>query len=121
MENYDLKRKINDQIQNAEMRVATPGYGIVMGYNRYDNTATVLLSQPGSDMPGRFYTNVPCPTFPGIQMVAPERGRPCWVSFKDGLQSTPVITHFFHHSYRDLEYERQYVADNDVPRFMLEM
>lgn len=121
MQSFDQQRKINKSIEQAQLRVAQPGYGIVMAFDEKENTATVLLAYPGSDMPGEFYTNVPCPTHLGLQTVAPEVGRPCWVAFKDGLQSSPVITHFFHHSHADMEYEKQYTAENNVPRFMMEL
>lgn len=121
MQNFDEQRKINRSIEQAQLRTAQPGYGIVMEFNEEENTATVLMAYPGSDMPGEFYKNVPCPTSSGIQTVAPEVGRPCWIAFKDGLQSSPVITHFFHHSFGDMEYDKQYTAENNVPRFMLEL
>lgn len=121
MRNYKLDNKVQQEIATANLKTSQPGYGIVMEYNSTDNTATVLLAQPGSDIPGEFHRKVPCPTTFGVQSVAPEVGRPCWVTFRDGLQSSPVITHYFHHDYENMEYDAQYYAKNQTPRFMLEM
>lgn len=121
MQNHNLNRKIGEEIASANKREFQPGYGIVISYDEEDNTATVLLAEPGSDAPGQFFNSVPCPTTPGIQSVAPEIGRPCWVSFRDGLQSSPVITHFFHHSHADMEYDQQYYAINSTPRFLMDL
>lgn len=45
----------------------------------------------------------------------------CWVQFKGVTQTNPMITHFFNHSYNKIDYGKQYYADNEVPRFMMEM
>jgi hypothetical protein len=121
MQNHQLNNKVNEQITSSNKREARPGYGIIIDYNEQDNTATVLLAEPSSDAPGQYFTGVPCPTMLGVQSVAPEIGRPCWVMFRDGLQSSPVITHYFHHSYQDMEYDQQYYAVNSVPRFMMDL
>jgi len=124
MENKNLTNQIQEGISQARINQATPGYGLVMYYDAHDNTATVLMAQPGSDRPGEFYTGVPCPSYLGIQSVAPEQGRPCWVEFRDGMQSSPIITHFFHRptdEEENLEYASQFIAENHIPRFMLEM
>lgn len=121
MQNYSLSNKINEQISNANRQESQPGYGIIMDYNEEDNTATVLLAAPGSDEPGQYFTGVPCPTMLGVQSVAPEMGRPCWVMFRDGAQRSPFISHYFHHSYQDMEYDQQYYAINNTPRFMMDL
>lgn len=121
MQNRQINNQINQKITNSNMQGAQPGYGLVMEYNEEDNTATVLLSRPGSDLPGEYFTGVPCPTMLGVQNVAPETGRPCWVVFRDGVQTSPVITHYFNHAYQDMEYDKHYYAVNTTPRFMMDL
>jgi len=121
MKDLELEKTIQSLIEQKMKQTARPRYGIVLSYNRQDNTATVLLTSPDSDKPGDIYPNVLCPTNLGIQSSEPEMGRPCWVEFSGPDHHTPVITHFFHSSYRDMEYQQQYRATNDIPRFMMEL
>lgn len=117
-----FESKVRDRVVNpAFQEVAQPGYGVVLKYSVRENTATVLMSQPGSDQIGHIYTNVPCPTTVGLQMAAPEFGRPCWVQFADGTMSNPMITHYFNHNYEDIDHRRHSQAINDTPRFMTEL
>lgn len=120
--NPKFERKLREQIVYPDdLQRAEPGYGIIMDYNPTDNVATVLMSHPGSDQPGQFFHSVPCPTNMGVQTVAPEQGRQCWVVFKDGTMSNPMITHFFNHTFRDIDAYKNDRAVNDIPRFMLEL
>lgn len=97
---------------------AVPGYGIVMNYDPLHNTATVLMSSTASDQPGEIHREVLCPTNIGVQSVAPEVGRPCWVVFKNNNFGFPMITHFFNHVYNEIDYTKQNDATNSVPRYM---
>lgn len=122
MPNPKFEQKLRDQVVYPDaFQRAQPGYGIVMEYDSSDNTATVLMSMPGSDQIGQYYTKVPCPTNMGIQTVAPEQGRQCWVIFKDGTQANPMVTHFFNHIYSETDALTNGRAVNDIPRFMLEL
>lgn len=122
MRNYRAEQNLKDNVIAPQtMQRAEPGYGIVLSYNMQDNTAMVLAARPNSDQTGDTYNNVPCPYLPGVQMVAPEHGTMCWLAFKDGNQSLPMIVTFFKHDYRDSAYSRQTIAANDLPQFMLEM
>lgn len=117
-----FQQRVQDQIVTpSQQQTNQPGYGIVMAYDRLTNTATVLMSQPGSDQWGEFYANVPCPTSVGVQGVGPEIGRPCWVIFADGTMSNPMITHYFNHIYEDIDFDRQNKAQDSMPRFMREI
>jgi len=121
MKNYKVDKQVQEQIGIAKRKDARPGYGLIMHFNVLDNTATVAMSRPGSDQMGEIFSNVPCPVQLGVQTVAPEVGRPCWLEFKDGTQSNPIVTTYFSHSYDELDYDRQYYIDNDTPRFMTEL
>lgn len=92
-------------------------HGIVMAYDPYANTATVMLSARGSDVIGELHKNVPCPTNIGLQMAAPEPGRPCWVVFEGNNERNPVITHFYNHDYFRYDMKRQTIAKTGTPRF----
>lgn len=117
-----MKKRIQDEIllpkQVAECQ---PGWGMVTHYNATNNTAHVMMSRPGSDEPGEMYNNVPCPVNLGVQGVAPEPGRTCWVVFKSGNFQQPMITHFFNYNYTERDYGRSTYAPQVAPGFMLEM
>lgn len=114
-----FNQKLKESVLQPQLeQAAQPGYGIILDYNVRANTATVLMSNRGSEDLGEIYEQVPCPVQMGVQSMAPEPGRPCWISFKDNSFQFPVITHFFNHVYETVDYPRQYEAVNSVPRFM---
>lgn len=118
--------KFEEGIRNKLIRPqmeqsAQPGYALIMDYDPYSNTASVLMTNKGSDDPGDLYLKVPCPVYMGVQGVAPERGRHCWVAFKDNSVNYPVITHYFNHYYQNIDYDRHTQAINATPRFMFNM
>lgn len=122
MKNPKFEQKLRENVvDRAAMQNSQPGHGIVLTYDKEKNTATVLMSRPGSELPGEIHSGVACPSTVGLQTAAPEPGRPCLVMFKDGTQSYPMITHFFNPKFEEIDYERQYYIKNDIPRFMLEL
>lgn len=117
-----FEKKIKDNIITpARQQINTSGYGIIMNYDPGMNQATVMMSAMGSDFYGQMYHNVPCPTNIGVQVVAPEPGRPCFVNFKDNNDSYPVIVTYFNHVYAQVDFSRQTTATNNTPRYMLDM
>lgn len=117
---FEQKVKRNIIQPYLEQRIQS-GYGIVISYDMTRNTASVLMAQTGTDLPGDLYHNVPCPTQMGVQAVAPERGRQCWVDFKNADPNFPVITHFYNYHYEKVDYTRQQNAQAPLPRYMLGM
>lgn len=116
-----FESKLQDKIAQPGIdQMAHDGYGIVLGFDSNNNTATVLMSNKGSDAPGQTYTNVPCPTSIGVQMVAPDRGRPCWIAFKDSSYQYPIITAFFNPIYSQIDYTKQTQSITTTPRFMFQ-
>lgn len=98
------------------------GYGVVLSYDPASNTANVQMSKQDTSEMGQVYKNVPCPTNIGVQAVAPEQGRPCWVDFKGSGTSSdyfPVITTFFNHVYSIIDEPRQSPSVNNTPRYIL--
>lgn len=100
---------------DAERSRSRPG--IITSFNRIDNTATVILTGPNSDQIGDTYRDVPCPVYPGIQMAAPEAGRPCWVDFRGKDESRPIIVSYFNHEFSRFDYSRLYAAETGVPQY----
>ena len=96
-------------------------YGLIIDYDPIENTATVILSGQGSDQLGEILHNVYCPVHLGIQSVNPEKGRLCWVSFKDAAMAMPVINHFFSHVYSQVDFNRHNKAVVNTPRFIFSM
>ena len=117
-----FEQKVTEKLVQPQFEQgAQPGYGIIMDYNSFDNTATVLMANKGSDDLGELYSNVPCPVYLGVQSVAPEKGRPCWVAFKDNSTNFPVVTHYFNVFYSSIDHQRQTKAVNSMPRFMFNL
>lgn len=121
MKNVKFDQHIQGQINQANHEKSTSRYGIIMSYNSDDNTATVLLSSPDSDSMGDLVRKVPCPVYMGVQNVAPEPGRPCWVIFKGERESGPIITHYFNHAYEQFDNGRHNTARMSIPNFQINM
>lgn len=116
--NPKFENHIKSRISQADSERVKSRYGIVTGYDRTSNTATVLMTASDSDLPSEVLKNVPCPVLLGVQTVAPEPGRPCWVVFKGNSETFPVISHFFNHSYEKFDYKRQNNASTGIPSFV---
>lgn len=108
-------------VDAAEAQKAQPGYGIILDYDPTYHTATVMMADAFSDQPGELLYGVMCPTTVGLQVTAPEPGRPCWVVFRANDRNNAMITHFFNHVYHKIDYIRNTEALNTIPRYMLGM
>lgn len=117
-----FEQKLTERVVQPQMeQTAQAGYGIVYEYDSFNNTATVVMANRGSDDVGDLYRNVPCPVQLGVQNVAPEPGRPCWVAFKDNSPNFPIIVTYFNHVYAEVDYQRQTKAVTTTPRYMFDM
>jgi hypothetical protein len=112
-----MERVVAPVMQQA----ARPGYGVVMSFDVFTNTCTVVSALPGSDELGEIYTNVPMPVQTGVQAAAPAPGAMCWIMFRDGTQTDPYISHFFSWNYPQFNYQQQYAAKAPVPTYLLSM
>lgn len=122
MQHPKFEEKVNQAIVKPAMEQASKAtYGIILDYNQFKNTASVLVSHPGSDAPGEAFYNVPCPVHLGVQGQAPLPGRPCWVAFKDTTNWFPIVVAFFNHIYEDVDFDKQTIAKNNIPRYMITM
>jgi len=116
--NEHFEEFIQKRLNENEGRRVNDRQGVIMEYDRRTNTATVALSSQDSDIVGSILKKVPCPSYNGIQMIAPEEGRSCWVVFKGGRESQPYVTHFFNHDFGKFDYRRMYRAGNDIPKYL---
>lgn len=117
------KRAIEDcvksHVQSDRAQHPSGVLGVVSSYDRYTNTATVMVSAADSDAIEEILYKVPCPVLLGVQSVAPEPGRPCYVAFKGGNRNQALITHFYNHLYDETDYSRQNKANIALPSYLL--
>ena len=106
-------------LMNRYQKNITGTFGTVISYNSMTNTATVVISKQETNHIDEVLYGVPCPTFIGVQMVAPESGRPCWVVFKNGDITQPLITHFYNHKYPVFDSPKQVNSNNIIPTYLL--
>lgn len=111
------ERIVDPSIQKSNF----PSIAMVLEYHSQHNSVDIQTARPGTYQPGEIYKNIPCPQSGGVQAVAPSPGTMCRVSFPDGSSINPVITSFFNPFYAENDYQKQYSAQNDTPRFLMEI
>jgi len=115
-----LDKHLGDTYRSQSQQETTTGrYGIIMSFNKYTNTATVMLVQENTGAIEGLYKHVPCPVYPGVINAAPRPGEQCWVEFKGRSSAHPIITHYFNHLYKEYEYTERSNANVGVPKFSL--
>ena len=110
-----LKQCINEQRQ----QYPNGALGVISSYDRYTNTATVIVSRPDTDEVEEIMHRVPCPVLLGVQAVAPEPGRPCFLVFKGGNRSQALITHYYNHRYDQADYDKQTRSHVGLPSYLI--
>lgn len=110
---------IRKEIRTEKAQYPNGALGVVTAYNRYDNTATVIISRPDTDEIDEVINKVPCPVLLGIQSVAPSPGRPCYVIFKGGNKTQPLISHFYNHRFGQYDYNLQSKSHVALPSYLL--
>lgn len=110
---------VNDSIVRQNNFVPKSQAGVVLSYNPSKHSATVMLTGPTGQEIGMILKHVPCPVQLGVQGVAPEPGRPCWVDFQGQDDSMPIITHYYNPRYEQFDHQRQNLSKNGIPRFTL--
>ena len=119
MKDKYISECVQTQIQKSRANSPSGVLGVIASYDRYENTATVIVSASDTDAVEEILYKVPCPVLLGIQSVAPDPGRPCYVVFKGGNRSQALITHFYNHNYSEYDYGRQTQADIAIPSYLL--
>jgi len=112
-------KKIQEQIDINNMKMARSRPGMIMSYSKSNNMATVLLDEQYSGTMGSVIRDVPCPINMGIQTTAPTVGTRCLVAFRDGNESSPYILNYFEDNLANSNYYRNNFVDTGVPRFMV--
>lgn len=116
------EKKQNDTLNliNQTRNQNTSGrIGSVVSYDKFSNTATIIVSKQNSNQIDQILKNVQCPAIVGLQTVSPTPGRTCWVVFKDGNINQPLITHFFNHDYSGSEYQKQNSIAFSIPSYLM--
>lgn len=119
MRDNEIAKKIHETISADRAQKPNGVLGVISSYDRYTHTATVIASRPDTDEVEEILQNVPCPVLLGVQAVAPEPGRPCYVVFKGGNRTQALITHYYNHRYDQYDYSRQTKADVAIPSYLL--
>ena len=94
--------------------------GVVIDYDRYTNTCTVAITEGDTNNITEILQNVVCPTQIGVQSAAPEPGRLCWVSFKNGNLTQPLIVNFYNHRYEQNDYDMQTQTPFSIPSYLMD-
>jgi hypothetical protein len=119
--NIKFDKYIQDAILRDRQSRPVNRSGVIASYDPVTNTATVIMSDNFSNQVRDVVRNVTCPTNHGIQMVAPEPGRGCWVAF-DGIdQQYPYIVSYHNSLYAKYDETKQTEAYSGIPRYMLDM
>jgi hypothetical protein len=119
MKDKELNACVNEAILRDKAQKPLGVLGVISSYDRYTHTCTVIVSRPDTDEVEEILRNVPCPVLLGVQAVAPEPGRPCYVVYKGGNKSQALITHFYNHRYSEYDYSRQTRAEVAIPSYLL--
>jgi len=119
MDKKSIEECVKSKVYSDRVQHPSGVLGVVASYDRYTNTATVMVSAADSDVVEEIMHKVPCPVLLGVQSVAPEPGRPCYVAFKGGNRNQALITHFYNHMYDEIDYSRQNKADVSLPSYLL--
>lgn len=121
MDKKSIKDCVQQELSNNRNQYPTGVFGVISAYDRYTNTATVITSRPDSDEIDEILNKVPCPVLLGVQTVAPSPGLPCYVIFKGGNRSQPLVSHFWNHRYDEYNYGPQTKADVALPSYLLNL
>lgn len=112
-------KKIQDQIDLTSLKTAKTRPGTIINFNKYNNTATVVLDEQFSDSIGNIVTNVYCPVSRGIQTVSPVMGSRCLVGFRDNSENNPYIINFFEDTISKPAFLGNYTVRSGIPGYMV--
>ncbi len=119
--NRKIQDKIDQSISQNQRQGMTGRLGVVTSYNPFDNTASIYITKEQTNELDEHLTKVMCPVMLGIQYVAPRPGDHCWVVFKNGKVTEPLITHFFNHRYDQFNYGPQNQSTMNVPSYIMDL
>ena len=111
--------KIQSQIDASRMRQSKNRPGVVMQFNKRNNTAVIVLDDPLSGQIGNISGDVPCPSIMGVQMISPEAGTRCLVGFRDDNENHPYIITYFDDQSKNSGRLNNYVVNTGLPKYMM--
>lgn len=112
-------QKIQEQISRTQLQQPRSRPGVIMAFDKYNNTATIVLDDHNTELMGAPIHGVPCPVNKGIQSVAPSIGTRCLVGFRDTNESDPYVLNYFEDTSRNPSFTNSYIVDTGVPRFLV--
>lgn len=112
-------KKIQEQIDLSQMRNSRTRPGVIMSFNKANNTAMVILDEQYSNSMGSVIRDVPCPIVRGVQTTSPTVGVRCLVGFRDSNEASPYIINYFEDNISNRHYNRNYFINTGIPRFMV--
>jgi hypothetical protein len=110
--------KIQNQIDASKMRQSKMRPGLIMQFDKKNNSATIILDDAFSGEIGNIVNNVPCPSSMGIQNVAPAPGTRCLVGFRDDNENNAYVVSYFEENNVGSNFLHNYVANTGIPKFM---
>lgn len=112
-------KKIQEQIDNSNIKTAKTRPGTIVNYDKVTNTATVLVDEQHAGGIGNVVALVPCPVTRGVQSVAPTIGTRCLVGFRDNAESDPYLINYFDDTASKTNYHYNYTVRTGIPRYMV--
>lgn len=120
MNKNKLQQETKKIVEGQSYTQMTGSVGVVISYDRYNNTATVAVTENESNTISEIVKNVPCPFLPGMQGLDPQPGWEAWIVYKNGKITTPCISHFFNHAYSKYIYESQNKTEYGIPFHLMD-
>jgi hypothetical protein len=111
--------KIKSFIDDNKFQSSKNRPGVIMSYDRSNNTATVIVDERFSSAVGDIMIKVPCPFTYGIQSVAPSPGTRCLVGFRNDSERDPYIINYYSDPYETPKTILNTKADTGIPKFMV--
>lgn len=105
---------------NFSVNQMTGSIGVLISFDNANNTATVGITENETDEIREILKNVPCPVVMGVQTVTPTPGMLCWVQFRGGKITSPLVVNFYNHRYEKHTYENQYKVDYTLPTNLMD-
>lgn len=94
--------------------------GVIVSFDNTSNTATVGITENDTDEIREILSKVPCPISLGVQTVSPTPGMLCWVQFRGGKITAPIVINYYNHLFDKFSYTKQYQTDFSLPSSLMD-
>jgi len=112
-------QKIQNQIDLSLMKAPKTRLGMILTFDKQNNTARIMLDRQHSDNIGSVIDNVPCPVSKGVQSVSPTIGTRCLVGFHFNNETSPYVLSYFEDTRLNSGYMINYTVDTGIPKFLV--